>query len=125
MPQANRSIGETIRLHFVWKIPNGHFVRALFDANILDIDLELDRYLVKLTKLVAKREETETGAGLSEENHTADYWQLVYNLTGRMAHIAFEADDGRPLFLRLPTLTLDHKFFTRYESADRVEEDEY
>ena len=112
MPQADHKIGESFRIHFVWKIPNEHYLRALFNAKVLDIDLEADRYLIKLSELIAKREENEVGDGLPEEAHSADYWQLVYNLTGRMAHVAFEADDERPLFLRLPTLTLEHKFFT-------------
>lgn len=118
MPVANRQIGETFRIHFVWKIPNEHYVRALFVAQVLDIDLEADRYLIKLTELLAKREEDERGEGLPEEQHTAEYWDMVYRLTNRLAHVAFEADDGRPLFLRLPTLTLEHKYFTRYEESE-------
>lgn len=122
MPQASRKIGESFNIHFVWKIPNNHYLRALFEATILDIDLEADRYLIKLPRLIAKKEEDDTGSGLPEAEHTAEYWEMVYRLTGRMAHVAFEADDGRPLFLRLPTLTLEHKYFTRYESKeDEVE----
>ena len=57
--------------------------------------------------------------------HTAEYWQLVYQLAGRKAHVAFEAGDGRPLFLRLPTLTLEHKFFTRYSEDEPDSDDDY
>ena len=114
MPVANYKIGETFKIHFVWKIPNNHYLRALFEARILDIDLSADRYLILLDNLLAKREEDSEGNGLAEEEHSADYWPMVYRLTGRKAHVAYEADDGRPLFLRLPTLTLEHKFFTRY-----------
>lgn len=126
MPQANRQISETFRIHFVWKIPNGHYVRALFVAQVLDIDLEADRYLIKLTELLAKREEDERGEGLPEDKHTVEYWEMVYRLISRLAHVAFEADDGRPLFLRLPTLTLEHKYFTRYDdNGSSDSDDEY
>ncbi len=126
MPQANRHVGETFQIHFVWKIPNNHYVRALFVATVLDIDLEADRYLIKLTELLAKREENDRGEGLPESEHTVEYWEMVYRLTSRLAHVAFEADDGRPLFLRLPTLTLEHKYFTRYDEVEPADSgDEY
>ena len=105
MPVANKKIGDNFRIHFVWKIPNEHFVHALFEAKVLDIDSEADRYLISLPELLAKKEEDENGVALPEEEHSADYWQMVYRLIGRRAHIAYEADDGRPLYLRLPTLT--------------------
>lgn len=117
MPVANRSIGESFRIHFVWKIPNDHFVHALFEAKILDIDTEADRYLISLPSLLAKKEEDSNGVPLPEADHTTEYWEMVYRLIGRKAHIAFEAEDGRPLYLRLPTLTLEHKFFTRYSDT--------
>jgi hypothetical protein len=34
--------------------------------------------------------------------------------------IAFEADDGRAIYLRLATLTGEHNFFTRYEDAEVI-----
>lgn len=118
MPIANRSVGDSFRIHFVWRIPNGHYVHGLFEAKVLDIDTEADRYLVSIPNLLAKREEDEDGTALLEDNHTAKYWEMVHQLIGRKAHVAFEADDGRPLYLRLPTLTLEHKFFTRYSDSD-------
>lgn len=118
MPTANYKSGETFHIHFVWKLPNEHYLRALFEASVLDIDLSADRYLIKLSNLLGKREEDEAGNGLPEEAHSAEYWQMVYRLIERKAHVAFEVDDGRPLFLRLPTLTLEHKFFTRYSDED-------
>lgn len=121
MPSANYKVGETFRIHFVWKLPNKHYIRALFDVKILDIDLSADRYLILLDSLVAKREEDSVGDGLAEKEHTEKYWEMVYRLTGRRAHVAFEADDGRPLFLRLPTLTLEHKFFTRYSEGEQYQ----
>ncbi|MFK7802611.1 MAG: hypothetical protein AB8G95_13335 [Anaerolineae bacterium] len=118
MPTANHEIGEKFHIHFVWKIPNDHYLRALFEATVLDIDLSADRYLIKLPNLLGKREENEAGEALPEDEHTIEYWQMVYKLIGRKAHVAFEVDDGRPLFLRLPTLTLEHKFFTRYSDDE-------
>lgn len=114
MPKANYTVNEKFNIHFVWNLPNGNYIRALFETIVLDIDIAADRYLIELSSLLRKREEDETGSGLPEEGHTLEYWQMVYALIGRKAHVAFEADDGRPLFLRLPTLTLEHKFFTRY-----------
>jgi len=125
MPVANRSIEESFRIHFVWKIPNEHFVHGLFEAKVLGIDNEADRYLISLPSLLAKKEEDSSGIALPEEQHTADYWDMVYRLIGRKAHVAFEADDGRPLYLRLPTLTLEHKFFTRYSDDPSESGDEW
>ena len=46
-----------------------------------------------------------------------EYWDLVRGLVGRTITIAYEADDGHPLYMRLATLTGEHNFFTRYEDA--------
>ena len=46
-----------------------------------------------------------------------DYWQLVGGLVGRRITLAYEADDGRALYMRLETLTGEHNYFTRYEDA--------
>ncbi|MFT5195846.1 MAG: hypothetical protein ACI9EW_001594 [Cellvibrionaceae bacterium] len=118
MPKANYEVGKSFHIHFVWKLPNEHYIRALFKAVVLDIDLIADRYLIRLQNLLGKKEEDEAGNGLVEEMHTEEYWQMVYKLISRKAHVAFEVDDGRPLYLRLPTLTLEHKFFTRYSELD-------
>ncbi|MEM8863123.1 MAG: hypothetical protein AAGD96_32840, partial [Chloroflexota bacterium] len=117
-----KKIGDSFQIHFVWRLPNQNFLHALFRAKILDIDANVDRYLISLPELLAKKEENESGTPLPEENHTADYWAMVYHLVGRKAHVAFEADDGRPLYLRLPTLTLEHKYFTRYSDKEESSE---
>jgi hypothetical protein len=46
---------------------------------------------------------------------TREYWALVGRLQGRRITIAFEAADGRPLHLRLETLTGEHNFFFRFD----------
>jgi hypothetical protein len=46
---------------------------------------------------------------------TQEYWALVGRLQGRRVTIAFESDDGRPLHLRLETLTGEHNFFFRFD----------
>jgi hypothetical protein len=37
----------------------------------------------------------------------------VNSLSGNKISLAYEADDGRPLWLRLETLTGEHNFFHR------------
>jgi hypothetical protein len=45
---------------------------------------------------------------------------MVGDLVGRKITIAYEADDGRALHMRLTTLTGEHNFFTRYEDAEVI-----
>jgi hypothetical protein len=42
-----------------------------------------------------------------------DYWRLVGRIVGKRVSLAFEVEDGRPLWLRLTTLTGEHRFFDR------------
>ena len=54
------------------------------------------------------------------EQFSKEYWLMVADLVGRKITVAYEADDGRALYLRLATLTGEHNFFTRYEDAEVV-----
>jgi hypothetical protein len=45
------------------------------------------------------------------------YWQLVAELVGRRISLSYEAGDGRPLWLRLETLTGEHSFFSRLDDT--------
>jgi hypothetical protein len=113
MPEANYQVGENFQVQFVWRIPNDDFLRAIFRAEVLLIDDISDKYVVRLTDFISGRQEAPDGSMRSLEEVARDYWALVNQLKGRKISLAFEADDGRPLWLRLETLTGEHNFFRR------------
>lgn len=113
MPEANYRIGEIFHVQFVWRIPDGDFLRAIFTAEVLLIDDISDKYVVLLTEFVSGRQEAPDGSMRSLEDVAKDYWARVKQLEDRKISLAFEADDGRPLWLRLETLTGEHNFFRR------------
>jgi hypothetical protein len=113
MPDANFVVGDKFRLHFVWRIPSEDYLRAIFEVEVLHLDELSSKYVVLLSEFVAGRQESSDGEMRSLEDVTRDYWSLVAGLAGRRISIAFEADDGRPLWLRFETLTGKHNFFRR------------
>lgn len=113
MPKAQYAVGESFRVQFVWKTPDGDFLRAIFDTEVLLLDPVSDKYVIRLTKFVAGRQEDNKGEARSVSELALDYWSLVNDLTGQKISLAFEAGDGRPLWLRLETLTGEHNFFRR------------
>lgn len=115
MPAANHRPGENITVQFVWQLPDGDFIRALFTAEVLALDERLDRYLIQLQKWEAGRQESPAGDPRPAAEAAKEYWALVQSLTGRRLYLAYEVEDGRPLRLRLDTLTGEHTFFTRLE----------
>lgn len=115
MPVNNYSPGEQFPVQFVWQIPDGDFIRAIFEAEVLELDFRLDRYLLRLKELKAGRQELPTGEMRGKEELSRDFWAMVGDLLGRRVYLAFEVDDGRPIRLRLDTLTLEHSFFTRLD----------
>lgn len=120
MPTAHYDIGDTFPLQFAWRLPEGDYLRAVFQAEILDLVPEADKYVARLSKLEAGRQEDEDGAPRPSEQFSREYWSLVGDLVGRKITVAYEADDGRALYLRLATLTGEHNFFTRYEDAEVI-----
>jgi hypothetical protein len=120
MPAANYKIGESFPIQFAWRLPQGDYLRAVFLAEVLDLVPEADKYIARLTKLEAGRQENTRGELRSKEQFSRDYWLMVADLIGRKITIAYEADDGRALYLRLETLTGEHNFFTRYENAEVI-----
>jgi len=76
-----------------------------------------DKYVVRLSELIAGREDDSGGVPKAPGALTRTYWDLVGNLVGRRITLAYEADDGRALYMRLATLTGEHNYFTRYEDA--------
>ncbi len=117
MPIANYHPGESFAVQFAWRLPNGEYLRAMFQADIVDLVPGADKYVVRLSRFLAGREDDADGQVKSLEALKGEYWDLVRGLTGRRITIAYEADDGRPLYLRLATLTGEHNFFSRYEDA--------
>jgi hypothetical protein len=120
MPTANYKIGESFLLQFAWRLPDGDYLRAVFDARVLDLVPEADKYLVRLEQLTAGRQEDENGQMRPTAEFSRDYWRLVGQLIGRKLTVAYEADNSRALHMRLATLTGEHNFFTRYEDAEVI-----
>jgi len=116
MPVANFQPGDHFPIQFVWQLPNGDYIRAIFRANVLELDARLDRYLLKLEKLQAGRQESSSGAQRPKEMLSYKYWRMVGDLIGKRVYLAYEVEDGRPIRLRLDTLTQEHSFFTRLDS---------
>lgn len=114
MPEAHYPIGDTFPAQFAWRLPNGDYLRAVFNAEVLGIVEAADKYVVRLVALVAGRQENEDGVLRPTEEFSSEYWALVGRLIGRRITIAFEADDGRAVHFRLETLTGDHNYFYRF-----------
>lgn len=120
MPEANYSVGETFPLQFAWRLPGGDYVRAVFKAQVLDLVPSADKYVVRLAKLEAGRQEDPEGQIRPTDAWAKKYWALVGALVGRKITIAYETDSGQATHMRLETLTGEHNFFTRYEDAEVV-----
>ena len=117
MTDAHYQPGQTFNLQFAWRLPEGDYLRAVFEAEVIDLVPAADKYVIRLRRLLAGREDDADGAVKPLSALEGEYWELVGGLTGRTLTIAYEADDGRPLYLRLATLTGEHNFFSRYEDA--------
>lgn len=121
MEKAQYEVGDSCVLQFVWTLPDGDFIRTLFKAEVLDIIEAAEKYMVRLTELVAGSQENKEGHGRDQDEFNKPYWKLVVNLIGNRVTVAWEAADGRPLHMRLATLTGEHDFFTRYnQPQDRL-----
>lgn len=118
MPVASYEPGDSFSLQFVWQLPDGDFIRAVFEAEVLDLDFQLDRYLLRLRRLKAGRQESAGGEMRPKEALSTAYWAMVGELIGKRVYLAFEVDDGRPIRLRLDTLTQEHSFFTRLDEEE-------
>lgn len=115
MAQPQYLIGDTFEIQFVWQLPNGgDYLRAIFKATVAEFDPEAEKYLVILSQMVAGRQESAAGEPREKEALSQAYWSLVRQLVGRKVLVAYEADDGRSLFMRLTTLTGEHSFFNRF-----------
>ena len=113
MPDANHTTGDTFPIQFVWQLPDGDFLRAVFTAHVEALDESLDRYLLRLGRLLAGRQETPSGEMRPQAEFSQVYWAHVGQLIGRRVYLAYEVEDGRSIRLRLDTLTGEHRFFYR------------
>jgi hypothetical protein len=111
--EAQYKVGDSFNVHFAWKLPDGDFLRAVFKAEVLGIDPLVQKYVLRLAEFVAGRQETEDGEARPLADYDREYWGKVDTIAGKRISLAFEADDGRPLWLRLATLTGEHNFFDR------------
>ena len=120
MPEAHYRTGQSFPVQFAWRLPDGEYLRAVFQADVLELVATANKYVTRLSYLLAGREETTNGEPKPAEALTRTYWDLVGALIGRTITLPYEADDGRALYLRLETLTGEHNYFTRYEDAQVV-----
>jgi len=114
MPAAKHDIGDAFPVQFVWNLPDGDYIRAVFRVTVLALIPAADKYIVRLNELVAGRQETAEGEARAREELSTEYWALVGRLVGRKVTVAYEVEDGRPLHMRLATLTGEHDFFFRF-----------
>ena len=110
--------GETFPAQFVWQLPHGDYLRAVFEAEVIEVLPAAEKYVVRLRSLIAGRQETAAGLMQPREKFTQSYWALVSQLIGNKVTLAYEAQDGRPLHMRLETLTGEHNFFTRFQQSE-------
>ena len=113
--------GETFPVHFVWRLPNDDYLRAVYEAHVLAYETQLDRYFIRLGRLVAGRQEDLSGAMRPVEDYDRGYWAMAGRLRGRRLKLAVEVADGRPLLLRVDTLTGQHAFFFRFDPLEEEE----
>jgi hypothetical protein len=117
MSEAHYQPGQSFNLQFAWRLSDGRYLRAIYQADVLDLVPGADKYVVYLRRFLAGREDDAEGRVIPLRELAGPYWDLARGLAGRRITIAYEADDGRPLYLRLATLTSEHNFFSRYEDA--------
>lgn len=119
-PVAHYKPGESFPVQFAWRLPDESYLRAVFEAEVIDLVAKADKYIVRLNKLLAGREERADGEAKALEQFSRPYWDLVGGLIGRKLTIAYESDDSHAIYLRLETLTGEHNFFSRFEDAEVI-----
>ena len=117
MSEAKYEPGQSFPLQFVCRLPDNGFLRAVFQAEVTELDHKAEKYVVRLSRLLAGRADDAEGMAEPVTTLEGDYWDLIHRITGRRIVIAFEADDGRPLYLKLETLTGEHNYFARYDAS--------
>ena len=108
-------IGGTYHVHFVWKLPDYDYIRAVFMAEVVEIDLFEERYVARLKEMVGGRQEAPDGSIRPNSEMTLPLWKQVVGFAGRRVRLPWESADGKPIHLKYTTLTGEHNFFSRYE----------
>lgn len=113
--------GDSFPVHFVWRLPDGDYIRAVFEARVVALDPFMRRYVVDLGSFLGGRQERSDGRPRDPAERAREYWGLVAAIPGAQIKLAYEAADGRPLQLRLTTLTGEHRYF--HERPGEAEEE--
>lgn len=113
MPESLHNVGEIITIQYVWRTPEGDYLRALFSAEVLLVDHKSEKYVVRLVEWRAGRQESPGGHLRPLADVSRDYWALVARLPGQRISLSFEASGSKALWLRLETLTGEHNYFRR------------
>lgn len=121
MPTAQYKPKDSFHVQFAWRLEDGSYLRAIFEAYILDLYPAADKYLVRLTEWVATREDDAEGNTKPQEAMTQAYIKYLPRLVDKRLGIAYEADNGSPLHLRLATLTGEHDFFFRFDGLPELD----
>jgi hypothetical protein len=113
------SPGDSFQVQYVWQLPDkGDVLRVFFEAEVLMVVPGAQKYLVRLDRFLAGRQESADGTIIRPRSEMAlDYWQRVVGLIGRKVTVAWEVSGGPPIYLRLATLLGEHDFFTRYNKS--------
>ena len=79
----NLTVGDTFKVHFVWKLPEDEYARALFEAEIIEVQPREDRYLVILREMIGGRQELPDGTLRTREEMPTRYWRRIVGFIGR------------------------------------------
>ena len=124
MSENLQEVGGIVTVQFVWRIPEGDYLRALFDAEILLSDPKSEKYVVRLDEWRAGRQESPEGKMRPLADVSREYWALVARLAGQRISLSFEASSAKALWLRLETLTGEHNYFRRLNELPPAMEDQ-
>jgi len=121
MSREVHEVGESFKIQYVWRIESGHFLRALFRARVLGHDDSTDKYILLLEEFVAGKQEDAVGETANADELAREHWKTISELVGKKITLAYEADDGRTIRLKLATLTGEHNYFTRLNDPEFLE----
>ena len=71
MPDANHTTGDTFPIQFVWQLPDGDFLRAVFAAHVEALRVEAARRLLETTDLTVAAIAGRVGLRHAETLHRA------------------------------------------------------
>ncbi len=61
MPEAHYRTGQSFPVQFAWRLPDGEYLRAVFQADVLELVATANKYVTRLSYLLAGREEAADG----------------------------------------------------------------